>query len=44
MQQAPAAAGELARWIAGGAGGSDLPSLEPGRILRGEPLLELNVI
>jgi glycine/D-amino acid oxidase-like deaminating enzyme len=44
MQQAPAAAGELARWIAAGAGRSDLPSLEPGRILRGEPLLELNVI
>ena len=41
MQQAPAAGQELAAWIAGRA---DLPSLEPGRIVRGEPIVEHNVI
>jgi glycine/D-amino acid oxidase-like deaminating enzyme len=43
MQQAPAAGRQLAAWIAA-EGDSDLPSLDPGRILRGERLLELNVI
>jgi FAD-dependent oxidoreductase domain-containing protein 1 len=43
MQQAPAVGRQLAAWIAA-EGDSDLPTLDPGRILRAEPLLELNVI
>jgi hypothetical protein len=47
MQQAPAVGAALAAAVAGAGAASPVPSIEPlspMRLVRGEPLIELNVI